>query len=224
MTSWLAIALLGGLVGLDATGFPQLMFSRPIIAGLLAGLAFGLPLEGMLVGGALEISALVILPVGAARYPEAGIGAVAAAAAVTAAHAHGPYPVLLLLAIVLGLVWERVAGLSVVLLRRQNERLVAGDRRQPPSARSVERRHLTALSLDMLRGVIMSLVGAVMGAALLRALAPLWLPGPAVAAGLLTVALTGLVAACLPLMGGFRERRLVFVAGLICGVALLLLT
>jgi CBS domain containing-hemolysin-like protein len=125
---------------------------------------------------------------------------------------------------VFGLFWERVAGLSVVLLRRQNERLVAGDRRQPPRARSVEQRHLTALSLDMLRGVIMSLVGAVLGTALLRALAPFWLPGATVAAGLLTVALMGLVAACLPLMGGFRERRLVFAAGLICGVALLLLT
>ena len=223
MTSWVAVGILGGLVGLDSTAFPQAMFSRPLVAGALAGLAFGDPVRGLLVGAALEIFALVIMPVGAARYPEAGTGAVAAAGAACLAGAHLPIQVLLLLAVVFGLAWERLAGYSVILLRRENERLVARDTREPPTARGVERRHLGAMSLDLLRGAAIALTGTLVGAELLRTLGPLWALDPATADGLLTVAATGMLAAMLPLFGGFRDRRIVFVAGLICGSLLLLL-
>jgi len=223
MIGWLAVALLGGLVGLDSTAFPQAMFSRPLIAGALAGLVFGHPLDGMMAGAALEIFALIILPVGAARYPEAGTGAVAAAAAYAQALGAGPRPALLLLAVVFGLGWERIAGMSVILLRRENERLVARDAREPPGAEEVERRHLGAMAIDLLRGALIAGAGGLVGAFLLRALGPLWALGSVTAAGVLTVAVTGMVAAALPLFGGFRDRRLVFVVGLICGSLLLLL-
>ncbi len=223
MISWLAIGILGGLVGLDSTAFPQAMFSRPLVAAAAAGLAFGDPVRGLIVGAALEIFALVIMPVGAARYPEAGTGAVAAASA--ACLARGPIPpaALLLLAVVFGLAWERLAGYSVILLRRENERLVARDTRTPPRAVDVERRHLGAMTLDLLRGALIALTGAAVGAELLRWLGPVWAVGGATAAGVLTVATTGMLAALLPLFGGFRDRRVVFVAGLICGSLLLLL-
>ncbi len=221
--SWLAVALLGAMVGLDSTAFPQAMFSRPLVAGALAGLAFGRPLEGLVAGAALEIFALVILPVGAARYPEAGTGAVAAAAAFAEAQGYGPAGALLLLAVVYGLAWESVAGVSVILLRRENERLVARDTREPPSARGIERRHMGAMSLDLLRGAAIALTGTLVGSELLRTLGPLWTLGSGAASGVLTVAATGMLAAMLPLFGGFRDRRIVFVAGLVCGSLLLLL-
>ncbi len=223
MTAWIAIGILGGLVGLDSTAFPQAMFSRPLVAATLAGLAFGDPLRGLVVGAALEVFALVIMPVGASRYPEAGTGAVAAASAACLAGLHVPVEVLLLLVVVFGLAWERLAGYSVILMRRENERLVARDTRAPPTAVSVERRHLGAMSLDMLRGALIALTGSLVGSALLRTLGPLWAAGRAPAAGLLTVAATGMLAAMLPLFGGFRDRRIVFVAGLVCGSLLLLL-
>jgi len=223
MISWVTVAIVGALVGLDSTAFPQAMFSRPLVAGTLGGLAFGRPLEGLIVGTALEIFALIILPVGAARYPEAGTGAVAAAAAWVEAAGHGPATALLLLAVVFGLAWERIAGFSVILLRRENERLVARDAREPPGAGDVERRHLGAMAIDLLRGALIALVGALVGGLLLRVLGPFWHLGAPTAEGLLAIAATGMVAAALPLFGGFRDRRVVFVAGLLCGSLLLLL-
>lgn len=224
MISWLTVAVVGALVGLDSTAFPQAMFSRPLVAATLGGLAFGRPLQGLLVGAALEIFALIILPVGAARYPEAGTGAVAAAASMADAAGAAPPEVLLLLAVVFGLAWERIAGFSVILLRRENERLVARDAREPPGAAEVERRHLGAMAIDLLRGALIALGGALAGSVLLSTLAPRWALGGPAAHGLLAVAVTGMVAAALPLFGGFRERRVVFIAGLVCGSLLLLLT
>ncbi len=224
MISWVTVAVVGALVGLDSTAFPQAMFSRPLVAATLGGLAFGRPLQGLLVGAALEIFALIILPVGAARYPEAGTGAVAAAAACVEAAVAGPASALLLLAVVFGLAWERIAGFSVILLRRENERLVARDARMPPGAADVERRHLGAMAIDMLRGAVIALAGSLVGSLLLRVLGPLWALGAPTAEGLLAVAAAGMVAAALPLFGGFKERRVVFVAGLVCGSLLLLLT
>lgn len=224
MIQWLAVAVLGALVGLDSTAFPQVMFSRPLVAGALGGLVFGRPFEGLVVGAVLEIFALVILPVGAARYPEAGTGAVAAAAALAHAGGAGRAVPLLLLAVVFGLAWERIAGGSVILLRRENERLVARDAREPPGPDDVERRHLGAMAIDMVRGAVIALAGALIGSVLLRVLAPYWSIGSVTASGVLTVAAAGMVAAALPLFGGFRDRRFVFVAGLICGSLILLFT
>src|SRR5690606_31658627 len=83
--NWLAITLWGGAVGMDATSFPQVMVSRPIVAAPVTGLLLGRPLEGVAVGALLELFALVILPIGAARYPESGTAAVAATAGYVAA-------------------------------------------------------------------------------------------------------------------------------------------
>ncbi|MBX6362975.1 MAG: PTS sugar transporter subunit IIC [Gemmatimonadetes bacterium] len=222
--NWLAVALLGGIVGLDATGFGQLMLSRPLIAGTLTGVALGRPLAGLAVGLALEVFALVILPVGAARYPEVGTGAVAAAAAhVDAAGAAAPAP-MLLLAVAFGLVWETVAGQAVILSRRQNERLVAGDRTLGAlTARSLERRHLGAMSLDFARGALVALVGALVGSVLLRTLAPYWALGSVAALGMIVVGGSGMVGATLPLFGGWSERKAAFVVGIVCGLLILLL-
>lgn len=70
----------GTLAGLDLVSWPQAQLSRPLVAGLLGGLAVGAPLEGVAVGALLELFALETLPVGAVRYPDWGPGAVAAGA------------------------------------------------------------------------------------------------------------------------------------------------
>lgn len=170
---WLQVALLAGVIGLDSTAFPQVMISRPIVAGALTGLLFGRPAEGVMLGALLEVFHLATLPIGAARYPEAGTANVSGVAAYMFATPALDVPALFL-AGVFALAWERIAGGSVVVLRRANERLIVDAAAVADPARLIERNHLLALVLDFLRGAIVTTVGALAGAALLLAFAPFW--------------------------------------------------
>lgn len=122
----------GTIVGVDLVSFPQALLSRPLVAGAGAGLLLGEPAVGLQVGLALELFALDVLPVGAARYPDYGpaaVGAVSFAAA-------GPVPLTLGLATLLGLALAVLGGYSLQWLRAANGRaihrhaagLAAGDR------------------------------------------------------------------------------------------------
>jgi mannose/fructose/N-acetylgalactosamine-specific phosphotransferase system component IIC len=102
---WIAFALLAALVALDAGPWLLSMVSRPLPAAALLGLLWGEPGGGAIVGAMLELVYAGILPVGAARYPDAGLaGVVGAGVALWSAPALGA-PSLLL-----GLVWGLVAG------------------------------------------------------------------------------------------------------------------
>ena len=215
---WFALALLGGMVGLDATSFPQAMLSRPLVAASLTGLILGHPLAGIAVGAVLETFALVVLPVGAARYPETGTAAVSAAAAFSMLAPAGAGG--LLLALAFGMYWERVAGASVILARRWNERMVAS--RTHMSAERLERLHLTAISIDFLRGAVIATTGAAIGVFLLRVVAPFWGMGTSATLALIGVCAAAMLGAVLPLFGGWKERWVGFVVGIACGVLLLL--
>jgi len=217
------LLVLGGFIGLDATSAPQLMISRPIVAATLSGLAFGHPAEGMLLGVILEAFSLVILPVGAAKYPESGTAAAAAAAAYASVAAPGLDAPVLFLSAAFGLVWERVTGATVTWVRRLNERLV--EWRPSPGrvvSREVERRHVAAMCADFLRGGLVTVVGAVAGAALIGIAAPIWTLRAGAALGIMFVGAAAMVAASLPLFGGWRERRLAFSLGILCGLLMVL--
>ncbi|HEY8468064.1 MAG TPA: PTS sugar transporter subunit IIC [Longimicrobiales bacterium] len=219
----LPVALWGGLVGLDAASFPQIMISRPLVAATVTGLIAGRPADGLALGIVLEAFALLTLPVGAARYPESGTAAVAAAAAYLAAAPAGIEPALVLAAVVFALAWERVGGASVHLQRRLNERLVAGwtaSRRRPD--REIERRHLLAMVLDYLRGAAIAAGGAWIGALCLQWIGPRWGFGAGSPVGVLIVATAAVIAALLHLFGGWSQRRLAFLLGVLCGCTLLL--
>lgn len=84
MLTTVALLLWGMLVGLDLISVPQIMISRPLVAGVGAGFLTGDPLAGLAVGVVLELFALDVLPVGAVRYPDYGVATVVAVAA--AAH------------------------------------------------------------------------------------------------------------------------------------------
>jgi mannose PTS system EIIC component len=222
--SWLAVAAWGGLVGLDSSSFAQFMISRPLPAATVTGLLLGRPLEGLALGLVLEAFALLILPIGAARYPESGTGAVAATAAYVWAAPAGVSAPLLLMAVVFGLGWERVAGSSVTALRRANERIIgdpSGDA-WPRTAAALERRHAAALGLDLARGSGLALGGALIGMVVLQVAAPLWRAGTDWPLAVLAVAGSAMLGAALPLFGGWSERRLAFLLGVVCGCALLL--
>lgn len=220
--SWLWITLLGGGIGLDSTSFPQIMVSRPLIAGALAGLLFGRPFEGMLLGALIQVFHIATLPIGAARYPEAGTAAVSGASAYLLTTASLEVPTLFL-AGVFALAWERVAGASVVMVRRVNESLVIDATQVADPVRAITQRHMAALGLDFLRGAIVSLAGALLGAALLVVIAPMWGLSDELVRGAVAIATATILAAALVVFGGWQDRKRIFLLGLLCGSLLLLI-
>lgn len=222
--NWFVYLLFGGVVGLDATSFPQAMLSRPLVAATLAGLLLGNAEAGLYAGLVLELFSLVILPFGAARYPETGTAAAAAggALALSGTASHGLAA--LLLAVVFGLAWEQVTGLTVVAARRVNERLVAGsDTESVLDIDQLERRHLLAIWIDFFRGAVIVSAGTVLGGLLLHALAPLIGLQQLLIAGALLTGGCAMLGATLPIFGNVRDNGIPLALGLVCGLLLILL-
>jgi mannose PTS system EIIC component len=213
------------MVALDATSLGQLMLSRPLVAGTLAGSIFGMPLEGALLGALIEALALGILPVGAAKYPETGTAAVAAVGTFGLSGA-APLPGTLLLVLMYGILCERLFGMTVVAGRYMNERLVhAGDAAFSPGRldQAVERRHLASMTLDIVRGAIVTAAALIVGVPLLRAAVPLWsLPTPFPSL-VVAVAAVAVLAGAARLFGAPMRGILFLLAGVLCGSALLFL-
>jgi mannose/fructose/N-acetylgalactosamine-specific phosphotransferase system component IIC len=223
--NWILLGLIGGVVGLDSTSFPQAMWSRPLVAATAAGLVFGKPMSGLAVGALLEIFAILILPFGAARYPESGTAAAAGAAAFAVTDVAALDPRLLLVSVVFGLTWEHVAGASVIFVRRLNGRLVALPPNDGYSGRQVTQRHLLAMAIDFVRGAWAVLVGAILGILLLRSFValPRFDEGFGFETGVLIVAAAVMMGSALTLFGGLRARATSLGLGLLCGLLLLLL-
>ncbi len=221
--NWLSLALFGGVVGVDATSVAQTMISRPFAAATITGLLAGRPQEGAMLGAILELFALVILPVGAARYPETGTASVAAAGAyMTAAPVLSP--ALMLLAVLFALLWERVAGMSVILGRRFNEEYVALANLDTDHAdRDLERRHMGAIFVDFLRAMLLSVSGWLLGTLALRAIAHLWSMSSSIAPAILSIGMSCMVGAALPLFGGMQTRKAALLAGVIAGSLIVIL-
>lgn len=220
--NWAAIGAFGGLVGLDATSFAQTMISRPLVAATLTGAIAGRPAEALLLGTILELFALVILPVGAARYPESGTAAVAASAAYLSATPLLS-PAVLLLAVLFALLWEHVGGATVILARRFNETFVHLGATGPRPDRELERRHWLAVLLDFIRASAVTMLGAFIGGLALRGLTQLWSLPAMIAPAILSIGIACMVGASLPQFGGLRAQKVAFAMGLTCGILILLL-
>lgn len=219
----IGVALLGGLVGVDATSLAQTMVSRPFIAATLAGLVAGRPQEGVILGAILELFALVILPVGAARYPESGTAAVSASAAYMSATTLMS-PSTMLLTVLFALVWERVSGMSVILGRHFNEKYVALAPLDSLNAdRDLERRHVAAIIFDFVRAVLLTIAGWLIGTLLLRLVAQFWVMDSSIAPAILSIGMSCMVGAALPLFGGVRARKVALLVGVLCGSLLAVL-
>ena len=213
------VALLGWgtWVGLDLASVGQVMIARPLVAGVVTGGILGDFQTGLMIGTTLELFALEVLPFGAARYPDYGVGAVAAVA--TAAGAPG----------LLGLGMGVIVGLLVALLgeraiqlvrertsvdvRRHLESIDAGD------AATIHRLHRRGLLRDGLRGLALTALG------LGLAIGTRFLPGPSVRGALLLTAAAvgiGLGTAGVGALRIARDRRAGFpwlAVGLAAGAA-----
>ncbi len=212
----LLLALFGGWVTLDGTSVGQFMLSRPLVAASLAGWLAGDAVQGVAVGVMLEAFQLAVLPVGAARYPEAGPAAVVAGAG----YATVPVGAAdLLVAVAFALVWEAVAGESVRRLRQTNIGLAAVAGGSDVTAREIERRHLVAILLDFLRGAVLVVAGSLLLSVLLDLVRGVELPGGDAADTLMRFVLAALLASSVALFAG---RMRLFIAGAVGGILLLL--
>lgn len=210
----LRVSALGGLLGLDGTAVGQFMASRPLVAGALAGWLMGDAALGVAIGAVLELYLLVSFPTGGARFPEGATATVIAVACAVPFGSVGAVPV----AVAVGLVWGQLGGVSISALRHLNAKIVP-EAESPRTGRPrVTRAHLSAIALDALRGSLITLTGVVTGRAVVGFAVASWPLGAGASTGMLLVG--GAVSAGILLhdLGGFRRRRIWFVAGLALGI------
>lgn len=170
----LPIALLGAVLGLDVVSFPQAMVSRPIVAATLAGAFIGNPPAGLVIGVVLEMIALDTLPFGASRYPEWGSAGVVGGA-LYAAQTPG-MPGALPASLLAALLTASISGWSMVVLRRviasRLER--TRDRLEEGSRDALLSLHLSGMSLDLLRGGLVTLTAMVVFPPIVKAIVAVW--------------------------------------------------
>jgi mannose/fructose/N-acetylgalactosamine-specific phosphotransferase system component IIC len=218
----LPIGLLGALLGLDVVSFPQAMISRPIVAATLAGAFIGNPPAGLLIGVVLEMVALDTLPFGASRYPEWGSAGVVGGSLYAAQPSGlpGALPATLLAA----LLTASISGWSMVVLRR----LIAShlerirDRLEDGSRDALLSLHLSGMSLDLLRGGLVTIIAMLIFAPLVKAIVAVW--GSESAASHAVVVVIAAVVAGAALWKIFHSVRRVlwfFVAGALIWTVLL---
>jgi len=204
------LLLMGGLLALDGTSLGQTMVSRPLVAGVLTGLVMGDPATGLLVGGVLEFYSIPVFPVGGAEFPEGGPPAVVAVVGATLL----PGVQGLALGVFLGLFWTRIAALSIRILRGINGQLAPDPSRDAVGEARISWGHLSAISLDFLRGAALTGVGITMAVALAAALDGFWPLGTSSTLGLLLLGASIPAGAFVASLGGWRKRGVLFFAGL----------
>ncbi|MGB5302140.1 MAG: PTS sugar transporter subunit IIC [Gemmatimonadota bacterium] len=151
--TWILAVLGGGLLGMDAVSWPQVMVSRPLVSATVGGWLLGNPVAGMLVGGVLEVYALRHPPFGAAKYPDTGPAGLVAGASFAASGGAAMGAFLLSVAIGWGLGW--IGTVTVQIRRRLNEQIMSPARELAADPVLLEQRHRVAIWLDGLRGAIL---------------------------------------------------------------------
>ena len=208
LTPVVLVALLawGTLVGLDLVSVAQTMIARPLVAGGVSGLLLGDVGAGLRVGAVIELFALDVLPVGAARYPDYGPPTVGA----TALAAGGPWELALVGAVLGGWSLQLVRRSNAVAIQDATAALAAGE------SRAIRRLQYGGIARDALRSLLLTAV-AIAGAS-----AAAVVPLDRVTAAALTVVVVG-VGLAAALGGAVRSagrgrRRRWLIAGLAAGM------
>jgi mannose/fructose/N-acetylgalactosamine-specific phosphotransferase system component IIC len=220
----LPVSLLGAVVGLDMVSFPQIMLSRPLVSATIAGAFVGRPSAGLLIGAVLELIALETLPFGASRYAEWGTaglvgGVVMAGQPVGSA---GALPVAMFVALATAVVSSRsmvwVRTWNAHQARRMRAEIDAG------STRAINGLQLRGLTMDLVRGFVVTFVGLLILFPLSQKIVAIW-GTDAVHSRALVTALAATVAAGAIWTLTHRAARAgwLFLLGLGAGTALLLL-
>lgn len=214
------LLLWGTLVGLDLITWPQAMIARPLVAGTVAGWILGDVSSGAAVGVILELFALDLLPVGAARYPDYG------AAAVGATYAASGAPGVLSwgLAVLLGLVVAYAGQGGIHVVRRRTGAdvrrvAVALDGGDPDTIRQA---HFRGIARDTARSFGVTALGLALAAAV-RAWPLLGLQGTALLQMVTLGAALGVSVMGAVRLSGRGVARAWLAAGLVVGAGWVLL-
>lgn len=210
----LSLALLGGLLALDATSVGQFMVSRPLVAGTLAGWWLGDPALGLEVGTILELFQIAGVPAGGSRVPESGpASVVAVAVAMSAGGLAG-----MALGLMAGLVISEFGGMTVGLQRHMVARVFGRTESMSMTAPTLTAVHLSAVLLDFVRGAGVTTVGLVVGGWLSGVLASRWPLPYETTVALMLIGASVHLGALLRGFGGWKSRRTVFLVGLVAGI------
>jgi PTS system mannose-specific IIC component len=221
----LPFAVLGALFGLDVVSFPQAMLSRPIVAATIAGALAGSATYGMAIGAVLELFALEMLPVGAARYPEWGSASVVGGALFASNSLSEVHAGALAASVTATLVTAWAGGWSMYALRKLNgaaarRRFDALDSGSPDAVHGLQ---IAGLSWDLLRGALLAVTGLLLFAPVVRFMIDGWLfPEPYSRAAVLAVAVAVAGSATWRLAHGTARWQWFFLGGLAIGGALVL--
>ena len=211
---FLPLALLGGLLALDATSVGQFMVSRPLVAGTLTGWWLGDPVLGLEIGAMLELFHLAGVPAGGSRIPETGpASVVAVSVALSAGGLAG-----LALGLVAGLAVSELGGMTVGLQRHVVGGLFARIEGGTVTASKITAAHLSSVLLDFVRGAVVTAVGLGVGGWLSGVLASRWPLSYETTTALVLVGASVHLGALLRGFGGWKSRRVVFLVGLVAGV------
>lgn len=212
--TWVALVFLGGVVALDTVSVGQIMISRPLVAGVLAGLVMGESMVGLQVGVLLELFLLVAVPAGGGRMPEGGVAAIVAVAAAAVA----PGPGGLALGVAGGLLWGEVASRTQSRVRSWNGTHVPLPENGAVDPEAVRRSIFLGIAAEAARGVAITGGGVLMVVLTVPRLAPAWPLDAATTAALLL--LGGLVSVGVILRGRGLDTRasLLFAVGVAAGV------
>lgn len=215
------IALLGGLIGLDVVSFPQAMISRPIVAATLGGAFVGNGTAGVLIGVILELIALDTLPFGASKYPEWGSASVVGGAlfAAESGTSYGALPACVLAALLTASVsgWSMIVHRKMIARRLGNHR----DRLEEGSRSALLSLHLWAMSMDLVRGALVTFAALLVLRPIVEAVVVIWSPSPATSRAVV-VAVGALVAAgaLWKIFHSVRHALWIFIGGLAAGLLL----
>lgn len=211
--SFLLLTGLGAILTLDGVTVGQFMISRPLVAGLLAGLVVGDPGLGLLVGAILETFLLVSVPSGGGRFPEPGAATVVGVAA--AVWGGGPGGLALGVAAALVVGW--LGAVTQSMQRQLNGRWVPDPAHEAVTPEAVVRGHGLAIGLDFGRGALLTAAGLTAVVAAAPWVAGAWPLAAAETRGALVLgAFVSLGIVARTLLGG--RRWLVLAAGLVAGL------
>jgi hypothetical protein len=150
-----------------------------------------------------------VFPVGGSDFPEGGPPTVVGVAAAAGVPGAGG----IALGVVVGLVWSRLADLSIHLQRKTNGRIVPDPTRAPVSNRRLVVAHLSCIGLDFLRGCVLTLLGLIAARFLAGMVGEAWPLGPPLTLGLLILGASLPAGAFVRSLGGWRRRGVLFAAG-----------
>jgi PTS system mannose-specific IIC component len=220
-SSFVALLVIGAVVGLDLVSVPQAMLSRPLVAGFLGGAVAGRPLAGLTIGALLELFAFETLPVGAARYPDWGPAACAAGAlAALRGRWDGTWMVgVMVVALVAawlgGLLMHLARRLTGAQMRRWESTIEAGD------PRGLAALQVGGIARDAVRAVLLTAFTFLVGERVARAVEAGWRAPRALADIAVIGTALGVAAWSAWRLYGQRPSRRYLAAGAVAGLAVL---